>query len=193
MIDSIIQGILSFKEVFFLLCGIIFVLGTVLFFLCRQVDFKKNYRFTGFFFDMTMRESIVLSLAVVKIVSTIYWAVVRHSVGLVELVFIGAIVILYQVMRPGLRYILVDFANYVLLMGALVLIYIMERYRVDVYQDTILVIAMILLQCFVCFFAIHDFVNSILRITDIQYKNNHKVRRSNHETEASEKKQVDLD
>ncbi len=133
--------------------------------LCRRFSWeKRNLRLIGFFYEARLYDSVLLAICLTRFYLVISILITKGQIYPVHILFYGALVILYNIIRHNLKEMFVSIFNGVLIMGILYVAGFLISYLDNVLFDVRILIALIFLAIFLVLYALYDMAGCILNI-----------------------------
>ncbi len=167
LVGQIINQIVLLKNLL-IVAGIgTIVLLIVLLIICRHFSWeRRNLRIIGFFYEARLYDSVLLAICLARFYLVLSILISKGVIYPVHIIFYGALVVLYNIIRHNLKEMFVSVFNGALIMGILYVAGFLISYLENVLFDVKILIALIFLAVFLILYALYDMAGCILNIVE---------------------------
>lgn len=163
MLEKVVAEIIYLRPMIILTGLVMVILLGVVLFLCRDFSWQgRNIKLVGFFYELTMSETIILAVCLVKLLLVVSLLFCKGSIQPVYIVMYGTLVIVYNLCRRNLKEFFVSAFNGCVIMGLLYVANLLLGYLRDVLFDYRIAIALGLLALFLILYAAYDVAQCVL-------------------------------
>ena len=124
----------------------------------------KNIRIFGFFYDATMLDSVTLAICMLKFFLIISLFFNKGRIGMIHILFFGALVLVYNLCRRKIKEMFVSIFNGLVIMGVLYVANFLMAYLREILFDKKIAVALVFLSIFLLLYTLYDIVSCIHNI-----------------------------
>lgn len=171
MLDAVVEQMILMKSLIIISAVSTVVLTVACIIFCRYFHWEHhNIRLMGFFYDLSMADTFVLAVCMLKLFFIISLLFNKGRIETVHICFFGALVLVYNLFRRKWKDMLVSIFNGTVIMGVLFVSNLLLSYLKEVLFDVKIAIALVFLALFLILYAIYDVGQCILSIIESREK-----------------------
>lgn len=167
MLDSILEAFVELKS-FILVSGIgIVLVGIFLLIFCRKFSWTgKNLKAIGFFYNLSVWDTIGLACCFIKVFLIISLLVDAGKVDLIHMVIFVILELCYIIHRRSFRGVLLDFilcSVSIIVMNIMNMLY---HYLNEIIYDTKIAVVVWLLGILLCLYSLYDLMHCVKTVVE---------------------------
>lgn len=176
MLENIVEQLILMKSFIVIATAGTVVMVILCLLFCRKFSWNtSNLKLIGFFYDMSMADTFVLAVCMLKLFLVISLLFTQGRIDMIFIYFFGVLVLVYNLFNRKLKDAVVSLFNGAIIMGVLFVSNLLLSYLREILFDFKIALALIFLAVFLILYAAYDVGYCILSIVEHREYRDHNV------------------
>ncbi|HOO79713.1 MAG TPA: hypothetical protein PLQ04_04940 [Lachnospiraceae bacterium] len=169
--EAVVEQLILLKPMIITTAAGTILLGVVMFFLCSQFSFQeKNQKLMGFFFDMSISDSIIIAVCLLKLFLVLSLMFSKGRIEIIHIALFGVLVIVYNIFLHKWKEAMISLVNGAVIMGVLIVVKFLVSYLTEILFDIRIAAALALIGLFLALYSFYDVSCCVLAIVEKRRK-----------------------